>query len=272
MATIKGTNKKDTLKGNNNDDVLLGRGGDDTLLGGGGNDKIDAGNGADELVGGKGNDLLLPGQGRADSIDGGDGIDTVSYANYKPSSNIGVVIQLNPDTTLADYDAEGDDFANVERFIGTSATDNFYFYRHDVAQGYYVNGGRGGDQLKVEGGIMRGGYGIDTLLGDGNDQYVDTFWLELNKGSDEIIGFTDGQDIVRISGKEFGIGTLLNSDELFNQTDSIATGTKAQFIYRMGANQLYFDGDGSGSDAAVMIADFGSNGPKSLTLSDFEVV
>lgn len=119
---------------------------------------------------------------------------------------------------------------------------------------------------------MRGGFGIDTLIGDDNDQYVDTFWLEFDKGGDEIIGFTDGQDIVRISGKEFGIGALLNTDELYNQTDSTATRTKAQFIYRTGANQLYFDADGNGSDSAVMIADFGSNGPKSLTLADFEVV
>lgn len=64
----------------------------------------------------------------------------------------------------------------------------------------------------------------------------------------------------------------MNSDELYNRPDSTATGTKAQFIYRMGANQLYFDADGTGSDTAVMIADFGSNGPNTLSVPDFEIV
>jgi hypothetical protein len=78
--------------------------------------------------------------------------------------------------------------------------------------------------------------------------------------------------VIRISGKQFGIGTLLNSDELYNQGNLDASGTKAQFIYRTGANQLYFDADGSGNDAAVMIADFGGNGPDTLNVADFEIV
>jgi Ca2+-binding RTX toxin-like protein len=272
MATKKGSNKNDTLKGTDSGDVLLGRGGDDTLIGGNGNDRLDGGKGAEELIGGKGNDLLLPGQGGADAMDGGDGIDTVSYANFVPSGSMGVIIQFDPDSTSTDLDAAGDDFANVERFVGTTVSDRFEFYRHDVSQGYYVKGGGGDDHLHVEGGIMRGGSGIDALYGDTKDQFVDTFWLELGKGGDEIVGFTNGQDIIRISGKEFGIGTLLNSDELYNQTNSTATGMKAQFIYRMGANQLYFDADGTGSQTAVMIADFGSNGPTTLSVADFEIV
>jgi Ca2+-binding RTX toxin-like protein len=272
MATKKGTNKGELVKGTKADDILLGRGGDDTLSGGNGNDRLDGGDGADELVGGKGNDLLLPGKGGADAIDGGAGVDTVSYANFAPSGNIGVHIQLNADSTVTDNHAAGDGYLNVERFVGTSVADSFFFYRHDVPQGYYVNGGGGDDQLRVEGGVMRGGVGIDSLLGDSKDMYVDTFWLELNKGGDEIGGFTDGQDLIRISGKEFGIGTLLNSDELYTQSNSDATGTNAQFIYRTGANQLYFDADGTGDGAAVMIADFGSNGPMKLTVEDFEIV
>jgi len=272
MAMKKGTNESEVLKGTKGNDILLGRGGEDTLIGSAGNDRLDGGDGADELVGGKGNDLLLPGRGGADAIDGGDGVDTVSYANFVPSGNVGVHIQLNADSTVTNDDAAGDGFLNVERFVGTSVADTFIFYRHDVSAGYYVNGGGGDDQLRVEGGVMRGGAGIDALLGDSKDMYVDTFWLELNKGGDEIGGFTDGQDIIRISGKEFGIGTLLNSDELYTQGNSDATGTNAQFIYRTGANQLYFDADGTGDAEAIMIADFGSNGPTKLTVEDFEIV
>ena len=109
------------------------------------------------MVGGKGNDLLLPGQGSADAMDGGGGIDTVSYANFVPSGSMGVIILLDPDATLTDLDAVGDDFANVERFVGTSVSDRFEFYRHDVSRGYFVKGGGGDDHLHVEGGVMRGG-------------------------------------------------------------------------------------------------------------------
>lgn len=272
MATKKGTNKGETIKGTNSDDVLEGRAGDDTLNGSSGNDRLDGGDGADELVGGKGNDLLLPGKGGADAMDGGEGVDTVSYANFVPSANFGLLVQLNPGWESTDFDADGDTFANVERFIGTSGNDYFYIYRHDVAQGYYVNGAGGDDFLRVEGGVMRGGSGIDELRGDSQDKYVDTFWLELNKGSDEIAEFTDNQDMIRISGKVFGIGTLLNSDELYNRPDMTATGTKAQFIYHTGSHQLHFDADGTGSEAAIKVADFGSNGPSSLNVGDFEIV
>lgn len=272
MATKKGTNSGETLKGTNSADILLGRGGDDILLGRGGDDRIDGGDGADELVGGNGNDLLLPGKGGADALDGGKGIDTVSYANFVPTDSTGIVIQFNPIGQSTDRDAIGDTFDNVERFIGTSTNDNFYFYRHDVADGYYVNGGGGDDFLRVEGGVMRGGEGIDELRGDSKDLYVDRFWLELNRGSDEIAEFNQGQDLIRISGKQFGVGTLLNSDELYNRTDFAATGTKAQFIYRTDSNILYFDADGAGGETAVKIADFGSNGPNVLTVSDFEIM
>jgi hypothetical protein len=79
---------------------------------------------------------------------------------------VGVSVQLNAGGESTDFDSAGDTFANVERFMGTSETDHFFFYRHDVAQGYYVNRGGGDDQLRVEGGIMRGGNGIDSLLGE----------------------------------------------------------------------------------------------------------
>jgi Ca2+-binding RTX toxin-like protein len=272
MATKKGTNNSETLKGTSSDDVLLGRGGDDTLIGSGRNDTLKGGDGSDELIGGKGNDLILPGKGGADAIDGGAGVDTVSYANFIPSTPVGIVVQLNPSGESTDRDATGDTFLNVERFIGTTGNDNFYFYRHDVADGYYVNGGGGDDFLRVEGGVMRGGSGIDELRGDSQDKYVDMFWLELNKGSDEIAEFTDGQDLIRISGKEFGVGKLLNTDELYNRTSFTATGTDAQFIYRTDSNQLYFDADGTGDGVAVKIADFGSNGPNSLSVADFQIV
>jgi Ca2+-binding RTX toxin-like protein len=271
MATKKGTKRDDLLKGTDGDDVLSGLGGDDTLFGGGGNDTLNGGNGADELLGGNGNDLLLPGKGGADAMDGGKGIDTVSYANISLTGEIGISVQLNPVGESTEFGSEGDTFLNVERFIGTSGKDYFYIYRQDALKGYYVDGGEGADVLRVEGGIMRGGGGNDNLLADGAD-LVDTFWLELNQGSDTINGYDATQDKLRISGREFGIGSMLNSDELTTRAaDSSATGTKAQFIIREDLDQLFFDADGIGSEVAILIADFNSD-IDYLNVGHFEIV
>ena len=273
MVTKKGTNNNDMLKGADSDDMLLGRAGNDTLLGGDGNDRLDGGAGDDELLGGDGNDVLLPGKDGADAIDGGKGIDTVSYANFVPSAGIATTIQLNPIGELTYVDAAGDTFVNVERFIGTSNRDDFFFYRHDVPDGYYVFGGAGDDFMRIEGGTMRGGEGNDLLLGDGGDVYVDTFCLELNRGADTIQEFTSSQDKLQVSRKVFDVGRLLNTDELVNRaSDASATEAKAQFIYRKDTDQLFYDSDGTGSEAAILVAEFGADTPGYLFVANFEIV
>jgi Ca2+-binding RTX toxin-like protein len=270
MALKNGTKQNDILNGTDGTDMLIGKAGDDTLFGGNGNDTLDAGEGADELLGGNGNDKLLPGQYGADAIDGGKGIDTVSYANF--STTKGVYVQLHPsDLTTTDLDSAGDTIVNVERFIGSEGSDHFFLYRPMPGKGYYVFGGDGDDQIRVNGGVLRGGQGDDQLLGDTDGETVEYFWLELGKGVDKIGDMTNSQDKIRISGEEFGIGALLNSDELFyRNADANATGAKAQFIYRNDLDQLYFDADGTGAKSAVLLAEFNSN--VSLSVDDFQIV
>lgn len=273
MATKKGTKQNDMLKGADSDDILLGRAGNDTLLGGDGNDRLDGGAGDDELLGGDGNDLLLPGRGGNDAMDGGKGIDTVSYANFVAPDTIGVSIQLNAfdQYQYNDFDAEGDTFLNVERFIGTNAKDYFYIFRQDAPDGYSVFGGDGDDFINVDGGTMRGGNGNDTLLGEG--EMVDTFWLELASGSDTFKYFDGRQDKLRISGREFGVGALLNDDELISSDTVTPIGTKAQFIFQDSQDRLYFDPDGTGSETAVLLVQFESSSLiNTPTEGNFEIV
>lgn len=273
MATKKGTNKSETLKGTDGDDILLGRGGDDTLIGGNGNDRLDGGDGSDELVGGNGNDLLLPGQGGADAMDGGRGVDTVSYAYL--NTTVGVNINLYPTKQGSPVgDAAGDIFLNIERFIGSEASDSFYIARPEIGQRHYVFGGDGDDLIMVFGGVMRGGEGNDILTGDSSKSWVDIYWLDRDQGADTIDNFADNQDKIRISGKAFDIGAVLGSDELFfRSADTNATGTKAQFIFRGDEDQLFFDADGTGSEAAILVADFTFTSPiDNLTVEDFEIV
>lgn len=270
MATKKGTNKSETLKGTDNEDLLVGLGGDDTLIGSDGNDRLEGGAGGDELMGGAGNDLLLPGLADgADAIDGGTGIDTVSYSNFSTTTGIDIVVSLK--NQGSHDDTAGDTFFNVERFIGSSASDDFFI---DIPQlKHYVFGGDGDDSIVLVGGVLRGGDGKDYLHGDGG-VHKETFWLDLNHGADKIGNFLQDQDKIRISGKEFGIGSMLNSDEIVNrQSDFNAIGTKAQFIFRADVDELYFDADGTGSAAAVLVADFLDSSLVSfLDVNDFEIV
>ena len=160
--------------------------------------------------------------------------------------------------------------SNIGRFIGTRETDHFFMLAPTVGgQGYYIFGGDGDDTIQAFGGVMRGGGGNNLLFGIAD--LVETFWLELHGGTDTLVYFVGGEDKIRISGKEFGIGALLNSDELFNRSaDANPTGTKAQFIFRDDTDQLYFDSDGTGSDAAVLLAYFSST-LLGLALQDFEI-
>lgn len=283
MARKNGSNKDDVLIGTSGSDIIMGLAGndflkglngDDTLFGGDGNDTLDGGKGDDELLGGKGNDLFLPGGAGsgADAMDGGAGIDTVSYANF--NTDVGVSVTLNYSSQLSSDDSDGDTFVSIENFIGSKASDFFDLTDYQTDARGYVDGGAGDDEIHGDGRVMRGGAGADTLVGDISRTKVDTFWLELDGENNIFQNFTYGQDRFRISGKEFGVGALINSNELFNRaSDSDATGTKAQFIFRQDEEQLFFDSDGTGGDAAILLIDFDlTSSIYTLSVTDFAVV
>lgn len=282
MARKKGDNGNDVLTGTSGNDILSGLGGNDvlkglngidTLLGGDGNDTLDGGKGDDEMLGGKGNDLFLPGGAGsgADAMDGGAGIDTVSYANFSTSVGIYLIPSFVVDAGYED--SLGDTFRSIENFIGSEASDfiNLEFYTAGAPG--LISGGAGDDSLAGAGHIMRGDGGNDGILCDQNDDTVETVWLQFNKGADNIYNFTENMDVIRVRARDFGFGALINSNELFNRTDTIATGSRPQFIFRTDLDDLYFDRDGTGPDLAVVIANFDTSSPiGTLQISDFEVV
>ncbi|WP_258157449.1 calcium-binding protein [Rhizobium sp. TH2] len=282
MVTKKGTNKNDHLTGTASDDklfglegndVLKGLNGHDILFGGVGNDTLEGMLGDDELLGEGGNDLFLPGNASsgADAMHGGTGKDTVSYANF--ATMTGINLTFHSGNEVGAEDAAGDTFQGIENFIGTRSSDfiNFHFY-NNVLPGF-IYGGAGDDIIAGKGNLIRGDAGTDWLYADVNLAKADTIWLQLNKGSDNVINFDSAEDLLRIRGDEFGIGRLLNGNELFNRAaDSNATGASAQFIFRQDNDQLYFDGDGTGADAAILIASFSGMSAGQLVQSDFEIV
>ncbi|MDB5552919.1 MAG: hypothetical protein JWL86_2903 [Rhizobium sp.] len=270
---LNGTAGNDILSGLGGNDVLKGLNGIDTLLGGDGNDRLDGGAGDDELLGGKGNDLFLPGGAGsgADAMDGGPGIDTVSYANF--STTVGVSLGLSQFSDVGSDDALGDTVRGIENFIGSKASDFINLEFYTAAAPGLISGGAGDDAMAGAGHIMRGDGGTDFLFCDQNDDTVETVWLQFNKGADNISNFTENMDVIRVRARDFNFGSLINSNELFNRADTNATGTRPQFIFRTDVDELYFDPDGTGSDPAILIANFDSSSPiGALQISDFEVV
>lgn len=132
------------------DFTVDGRGGDDTIIGGGGHDS---------LYGGRGDDLIYA--SIDDSvIDGGAGVDTVSFAD----SSTAVFVTLS-DGGLGPYPTGpvvSHKLKNVENVIGSDFDDLLASNRR-VNE---LNGGDGNDRLQAwgSGDFLTGGLGADTFF------------------------------------------------------------------------------------------------------------
>lgn len=241
-----GGNGHDSLRGGQGNDRLLGENGQDSLLGGQGNDKLLGGSGADYLNGGDGDDVLMAGNDlAADILIGGNGIDTVSYA--QATGYVTAYLRSN----FSGGEALGDSYASdIENVTGSSFDDFLQCGLNGIAKG-----GEGND-------VLFGAFGNDRLRGDeGNDtlrmDYGDTAaWVQLGKGTDDIQYFVEGSDTLFIDLSEFGLGTTFDSSEIINSNTVTALGTNAQFIYEDDAKNLWFDSNGTGAGGLTLIATF----------------
>jgi hypothetical protein len=83
--------------------------------------------------------------------------------------------------------------------------------------------------------------------------------------------FTSGSDTIQISASGFGGGLVAgDSVSLVSGSDPMASSASGQFLFDTDDGNLFWDADGTGSDAAVLVATL-SNIP-SLTISDFTVI
>uniref|UniRef100_UPI0025AF5A1D beta strand repeat-containing protein n=1 Tax=Psychromonas sp. 14N.309.X.WAT.B.A12 TaxID=2998322 RepID=UPI0025AF5A1D len=74
---LYGYGDNDVLIGGSGNDLIRGGSGDDNLIGGAGNDMLIDGSGSDTFSGGDGDDLISISGGQFESIDGGEGSDTL---------------------------------------------------------------------------------------------------------------------------------------------------------------------------------------------------
>lgn len=230
--TVLGGMEQNLLSGAAGNDRLDGRAGDDLLYGGAGNDLLIGARGADSLNGGEGTDTasyLFSAEGvrvslKAESQRGGDAAgDVLSNIENLTGSR-------QADVLAGDAQAnrlQGSDGADVLRgrggedvLLGQKGNDQIVGGGHgdrlagaagsDTILGDggddRLNGGAGADSLRGGAGSdrLKGGAQGDFLQGDkGNDVLIggagaDVFFFRTGVGSDRIVDFQDGRDLIEI--------------------------------------------------------------------------
>lgn len=239
-----GTSGKDFMMGTVLADRLFGLAGNDRLVG------LD---GADRLWGGSGDDTIIGGAG-ADELNGGAGRDLADYS----TSTRGVTVNLYSGKGFAG-DARGDTLTLIEDLRGGSGNDR-------LTGNVQVNtlwGGAGNDTLT-------GGAGADQLTGGtGNDCFV---FGAPKLGADTITDFSNtagNDDILHLQGAAFGnhAAGALTASEFQTSNLAVASAASVRFIYDKDDHRLYFDADGSGVQAAVLVATLQQGA--TVTVGDF---
>ncbi len=223
----------DTLYGNDGEDIvyggegrnrLSGGAGIDELEGGPGSDALDGGTGDDAVFGRAGNDTILGGAAAdgADHLLGGEGTDTVSYADRTTAVRIALDGQANDGAR-----GEFDDVAEVEHAVGGAGDD-----------------------------VLTGDAGANRLIGGpGND------WLSGDTGADRLSG-GPGTDRATYAGAPAAVTVRLDDvandgasgegDNVRSDVENITGTAFADTLYGSGAaNRL----DGGGGDDTLYARD-----------------
>jgi len=293
-------NKLEGLGGN---DTLNGAAGADTMIGGDGNDTYYVDNAGDivletsartaggiDLVvsaishklganvenlrlltgdtsatGNSLNNVIFAGTGR-NAIDGGAGIDTLSFEYAAASATSGAGgVSLSLGAAGALTTAAGisgaDTVLNIENLTGSKFGDKLT----GNAGANVIKGGAGSDYLNGANGndVLSGGAGADWF----------TFSTALsNTGNVDTITDFAAEDTIRLENAVFTklatAGALAAAN--FKVIGSAALDANDYILYDKASGYLYYDADGSGAGAAVKIALIGAN--LQLTSGDFLVI
>lgn len=204
------------------------------------------------LDGGAGDDRFALGAG-GETVQGGIGVDTVDFQG-------GAAVTLDlADMARATGRARGDVYLSIEIFQGSGKGDRL---RGNGADNTFFGNG-GADRLAGGEGIdfLAGGAGRDTLTGGLGD---DTFFFRAAKDGADVIrdfssdGGPDANDRLAILASGFGGGLVSGALDpaLFRVGASkAARDLDDRFIFRTRDATLWFDADGSGRKAPVLIAD-----------------
>ena len=259
-----GWDGKDKIKGSPFDDLLFGLTGNDTIKGFDGDDSIEGTAGNDKLIGGNGDDTLGGNIGN-DTLDGGGGSDVARIGQYS-SSTVALKIDLGKGTATSSAYGK-DKLISIENAIGDSGNDTF---KGNGAANTFL-GYWGKDSLDGAGGDDRlyGDRGHDTLKGGSG---ADTFAFNVGAAdADHVKDFKPGTDTIEL---DDGVFTSLDGDSPLSDANFVLGKNAADaddfIIYNRAKGQLFYDPDGSGSQAKQLVATFDNKAD--LHASDFHVV
>lgn len=232
----------DTIDGAGGNDSLSGGRGDDSVIGGDGNDTISSSYGSDTLLGGADSDIfwINPdlGAGTNREIDGGEGIDSLSFFNTGPT-NTGIVIDLEQNS-VSSADIGNLTIVNVENVKGAAGSDTIIGDALDND----LNGISGDDEVSGGGGndTIRGGAGDTLSGGSGADTFViDRFFHSVGKTAD--ITDLSGEDLIDFS--EYSVFHFMGTDALSGRANEV------RYEKAGGATTLYMNRD-SNPDADLI--------------------
>ena len=260
----------DTVNGNEGNDVIYGSQGNDLMNGGAGNDVIYAGAGIDNLTGGIGADIFVIARDNfADAITDFElGTDKIALTNGLRFGQLAItddgtdtqiriaasgrtiaVVSNTVGLETSDFiDATGGSLAG-NAFIAGDETDNILAggSGNDAIRGREGNdilaGNAGSDIVLGHGGndeldggagndYIRGGRGFDNLTGGSES---DLFVLELSSGTDTILDFEVGIDLITVIGVGVNqLSTVQTNDDL----NVFASGQLLATILNVDASQV----------------------------------
>ena len=219
---------------------------------GGGNDLYIGvgGSVAGRILGGAGNDRFVVGLSN-EYIDGGEGIDTLDLSGL----NQKMTVNLTTASLNSGSGVKGDTYLGIENITGTS-------YRDALTGDGEANrlaGGGAFDVLVGNGGndTLAGGSGADTVTGGAG---ADVFLFETYADrTDVITDFVSGVDMLQINAAAYGFGTAtgaISAAAFASGTTGLPQDGSDRFVYNTTNGTLWFDRDGTGKVATVLLADF----------------
>jgi Ca2+-binding RTX toxin-like protein len=259
---LTGAAGADTLLGLDGDDTLLGLGGNDNVNGGAGNDLLNGGTGVDTLIGGFGDDrFIVDNVGDVVREGAGAGTDRVESS---VTFTLGAYVEELTLMGSAAIDGTGSRIANV--LTGNEAAN-------------ILSGLGGNDTLLGMGGndALNGGSGQDTLTGGlGADTFLfaSTSTASLGSTVDLVTDFSrlDGDKLAFSKAVFNGLGAVgaLTEDGFYAGTS--AHDATDRVIYDDATGSLYYDADGNGRRAQVLVATIGEENHAFLSFDDFLIM
>ena len=248
FVPINGTAGADTLKGTAGWDTLNGLAGDDKLTGGTGLDTFLVASGHDTIL--DFNALTKDATGsEVLQVSAGAVVDATLKAAWTATSD-----SFNDGTANLTTKGMAVDLSGIAEGLGWNVTNKGAATQINGSQfNDVLTGGTGNDQLFGGAGndVLAGGKGADTLTGGTG---ADTFRLSGDVKTDHITDFLSGTDRIELDNLVFK--TLLTEGQLaanqFAQGAAATTATQ-RIVYDQPTGNLWYDLDGSGKKAAVLI-------------------